>query len=176
MLVLFPGSRFAGTKRRPGTGSTGFKQPLHVVTRGEHSGLDTDGSYVDITTPAYSFGDMLCGTFPRSLRVAGAYRPNNFVMFRYQLLAITIHNDDQVEIPHQARLHVADHLYQRAVPSGLRYGDMEMLVPLQKRVVTVFLSRVVFIACPVFHFLDLLGFARSAASPAIMGSRIDCTS
>jgi hypothetical protein len=77
-------------------------------------------------------------------------------MFRYQLLAITIHNDDQVKIPHQPRLHVADHLYQRAVPRGLGYGDMEMLVPLQKRVVTVLLSSVVFIACLVFHFLDLV--------------------
>jgi hypothetical protein len=31
---------------------------------------------------------MLCGTLTRSLRVAGAYRPNDFMVFRYQLLAI----------------------------------------------------------------------------------------
>ncbi len=137
-MALCSGKPLSWPKGRPGTGSAGLKKPLHVVARWEHSGLDTDGSYVDITTPAYRFGDMLCGTLSRSLRVARAYRSNDFAMFRYQLLAITIHNDDQVEIPHQPRLNVADHLHQGSVACGLRYGDMEVLVPLQKCVVTVF--------------------------------------
>ena len=87
---------------------------------------------------------MLCGTLTRSLRVAGAYRPNDFMMFRYQLLARAIHNDDQLEIPHQPRLHVADHLHQGTIAGSLRYGDMEMLVPFQKRVVTVLLPWVIY--------------------------------
>lgn len=44
--------------------------------RGERSGLNTDGSYVDITTPVYSFGDVLCGTYTRlaSVMLASIYR------------------------------------------------------------------------------------------------------
>ena len=87
-MALFSGKPLSWTKRRPGTRSARLKQPLHVVTRGEHSGLNTDGSYVDIAAPAYSFGEMLCCTLTRSLRAAGAYRPNDFMVFRYQLLAI----------------------------------------------------------------------------------------